>query len=131
MEVEAVVLSDACAGIGIASRQGCVRLKHLEVKWFRVQERVSEKALRLRKHPTETNIVDLATKYLSKHRMEMVLTASNLVLINEGEGMMSTCDRSWVQNIVIDYEVKMFLLLISRVFSAWVTFSHSCFISLS
>ena len=32
MVVEAVVLSDASAGIGIASRQGCGRLKHLEVK---------------------------------------------------------------------------------------------------
>ena len=76
--VEAVVLSDASAGIGIASRQGCGRLKHLEVKWLWVQEKVSEKALRL------------ATKYLSKRRMEMLLTASNLVLIKEGEGMMST-----------------------------------------
>ena len=88
--VEAVVLSDASAGIGIASRQGCGRLKHLEGKWFWVQEKVSEKALRLRKHPTETNIADLATKHLPKHRMEMLLAASNLVLIKEGEGMMST-----------------------------------------
>ena len=88
--VEAVVLSDASAGIGIASRQGCGRLEHLEVKWLWVQEKVPEKALRLRKHPTETNIADLATKFLSKHRMEMLLTASNLVLIKEGEGMMST-----------------------------------------
>ena len=81
--VEAVVLSDASAGIG--TRQGCGRLKHLEVKWLWVQEKVSEKALRLRKHPTETNIADLATKYLSKHRMEMLLTAGNLVLIKEGK----------------------------------------------
>ena len=29
--LEAVVLSDASAGIGMASRQGCGRLKHLEV----------------------------------------------------------------------------------------------------
>ena len=63
---EAVVLSDASAGIGIASRQGCGRLKHLEVKWLWVQEKVSEKALRLRKHPTETNIADLANKVLVK-----------------------------------------------------------------
>ena len=63
--VEAVVLSDASAGIGIASRQGCGRLKHLEVKWLWVQEKVSEKALRLRKYPTETNIADLATKYIA------------------------------------------------------------------
>ena len=53
--VEAVVFSDANAGIGIASRQGCGCLKHLEVKWLWVQEKVSQKALRLRKHPTETN----------------------------------------------------------------------------
>ena len=46
--VEAVVFSDANAGIGIASRQGCGRLKHIEVKWLWVQEKVSEKALRLR-----------------------------------------------------------------------------------
>ena len=31
---EAVVLSDASAGIGIASRQGSGRLKHLDVKWL-------------------------------------------------------------------------------------------------
>ena len=88
--VEAVVLSDANAGIGIASRQGCGRLKHLEVKWLWVQEKVSEKALRLCRHPTETNIADLATKYLSMHRMEMLLAAGNLVMIKEGEGKAST-----------------------------------------
>ena len=60
VSVEAVALSDASAGIGIASRQGCGRLKHLEVKWLWVQEKVSEKALRLKKHPTETNTADLA-----------------------------------------------------------------------
>ena len=88
--VEAVALSDANAGIGIASRQGCGRLNHLEVKWLWVQEKFSEKALRLRKHSTETNIAYLATKYLSRHRMEMLLAAGNLVLIEEGEGMVST-----------------------------------------
>ena len=78
---EAAVLSDANAGIGNASRQGRGRLKHLEVKWLWVQEKVSQKALRSCKHPTETNIADLATKYLSKHRLEMLLAAGNLVLI--------------------------------------------------
>ena len=78
------------AGIGIASRQGRGRLKHLEVKWLWVKEKVSQKALRLCKHPTETNIADLATKYLSKHRMEMLLEAGNLVLIKEGEEKLST-----------------------------------------
>ena len=63
--VEAVVLSDASAGTGVASRQGCGRLKHLEVKWLWVREKVSEKALRLRKHRRETNTADFATKNLT------------------------------------------------------------------
>ena len=90
MTVEAVVLSDANAGIGIASRQGCGRLKHLEVKWLRVQEKVSEEALRLRKHPTETNTADLATKYLARPRMDMLLFAGNLVVCGEGEKTVRT-----------------------------------------
>ena len=76
--VEAVILSDASAGIGIASKQGCGRLKHLEVKCFWVQEKVSEKALCLKKHPSETNIADLATKYLP--------AAGNLVLVSGERG---------------------------------------------
>ena len=75
-------MSDASAGTGIASRQGCGRLKHLEVKWLWVQEKVSEKALRLKKHSTETNIADLATKYRSRPRMEMLLAAGNIVLVS-------------------------------------------------
>ena len=90
MTVQAVVLSDASAGIGIASRQGCGRLKHLEVKWLWVQEKVSEKALRLRKHPTETNTAGLATKYLTRPRMETVLSTGSLVLSGEGEKTVRT-----------------------------------------
>ena len=81
MTVEAVVLSDASDGIGIESMQGCGRLKHLEVKWLWVQEKVSEKALRLKKDSTETNVADLATKYLSRSRMKILSAAWNLVLV--------------------------------------------------
>ena len=49
-------------------------------------EQVSEKALRLKKHPTETNIADRATKYLSRPRMEMLLAAGNLILVSEERG---------------------------------------------
>ena len=53
------------------------RLKH-----FRSEV---EKSLRLRKHPTETNTADLATKYLARPRKEMLLSAGLLVLSGEGE----------------------------------------------
>ena len=101
--VEAGVLSNASAGTGIASRQGCGRLKHLEVKWLWLQEKVTEKALRLRKHPTETNIADLATKYLARPRMEVLLAADNLVLVS-GER-----DREY---ILEDFVQKQFLIIV-------------------
>ena len=110
--VEAVVLSDASAGIGMASRQGCGRLKHLEVQWLWVQEKVSEKALRLRKHPTETNTAGLAAKYLTRPLMEMLLAAGNVL---SGDG---SCGEYFQKNsegtngeyIVIDFEVKLFTI---------------------
>ena len=55
-----------------------------------VKEKVSEKAFRLRKHPTQTNAADLATEYLTRPGMEMLLAASNLVLSGEGEKMLRT-----------------------------------------
>ena len=48
--------------LGSHQGKGCGRLKHLEVKWLWMQEKVSEKSLRLRKYPTETNIADLCNE---------------------------------------------------------------------
>ena len=47
-----------------------------------MQEKVSEKVPRLKKHSTETNIADLATKYLPRSCMEMLLATGNLVLVS-------------------------------------------------
>ena len=115
--VEAVVLSDASAGIGIASRKGCRRLEHLEVKWLWVQEKVSEKVLRLKKHPTETNIADFATKYLSRSRMEMLLAAGNLVLVSgeretSGEYTLMNSGGTSGEYILMHSEVKRFLFIV-------------------
>ena len=105
MTVEACVSSDASAGTGIASRHGCGRLKHLGVKWLWVQEKVSEKALRMKKHPTETNITDFATKYLSYPRVEMLSAAGNLVLVS-GERETSG------EYILMHSEVNRFLFMV-------------------
>ena len=117
MIVEAVVLSDASAGIGIASTQGFGRLKHLEVKWLWVQEKVLEKAIPLRKHPTETNIADLATKYLSRSRMEMLLAAGNLVLVSgeretSGEYILMNSGGTNGEYTLMQSEVNRFLFIV-------------------
>ena len=57
-------------------------MEHLEAKWLWVQEKVSEKAIRLRKRSTETNIADLATKYSARPRMEMLLATGDVVLVS-------------------------------------------------
>ena len=85
VSLQAQVLSDATAGIGIASRQGCGKLKHLEVRWLWVQEKVAERAITLKKQKGETNGADLGTKYLPKPRMDFLLGLLALTLIQEAE----------------------------------------------
>jgi hypothetical protein len=85
VSVEARVLSDATAGIGIASRHGCGRVKHLEVRWLWVQEKVISRQILLKKHGTETNSADLGTKYLAKPRMDFLLGLLAMTLVQEAE----------------------------------------------
>ena len=80
-QVQTTVGSDATAGIGIASRQGCGRLKHLEVRWLWAQEAVARKKLMLKKVPTATNGADLATKYLAAPRMRDLLLLLGFILV--------------------------------------------------
>ena len=46
----------------------------------------SEKAFRLKKHPTETNTADLSTKYLPRPRIEMLFAVGILVLVSGERG---------------------------------------------
>jgi len=83
VELQAYVFSDATAGIGIASRQGSGRVKHLEVRWLWVQDAVAERRLFLKKQKSETNGADLCTKYLPRARIEFLLGLLGLSLVEE------------------------------------------------
>jgi len=73
------VRSDASAGIGIASRSGGGRLRHLEAKDLWVQEKVRQKQLVLRKCDTVDNPSDLMTKYIeSPSRIDHLLELLSL-----------------------------------------------------
>lgn len=69
--IEARVMSDTTAGIGMASRQCAGRFKHLEVL--------------LKKHGTETDTGDLGTKYLAKPRMNLLLGLLSMTLLLEAD----------------------------------------------
>ena len=58
------VWTDSSAAIGICSRQGLGKLRHLETHLLWVQQAVRSKRIDLRKVPGEENPADLYTKYL-------------------------------------------------------------------
>ena len=97
----------------------CGRLKHTEVKWLWVQEKVSEKALWLRKHFTETNIADLATKYLARLRMEVLLAAGNLVLVSGERERNGQCILEDSAHIIV-----MLFLGLGIIFMSVLSYAH-------
>ena len=51
--------SDASAAIGISSKSGVGKTRHIATRWLWVQDAVREKQIILKKIPRETNVADL------------------------------------------------------------------------
>eukprot|EP00959_Pyramimonas_sp_CCMP1952_P447541 9371093-Pyramimonas_sp.AAC.1 len=62
------VCEDITAAIGICSRLGVGRIRHLDVKYLWLQEKVAEKEVPTVKVPTAENVADLMTKALDPAR---------------------------------------------------------------
>ena len=58
--------TDSAAAIGIASRTGLGKLRHLQVHLLWVQQHVRNKVFELLKVPGKENPVDLLTKHLAQ-----------------------------------------------------------------
>ena len=68
------VWTDSSAAIGICSRQGLGKLRHIATHTLWVQEKVRTKAIELRKVHGEVNPADLFTKHLqSRERVESLV----------------------------------------------------------
>ena len=65
LETKVKVWTDSSAAIGICSRQGLGRLRHVEANTLWVQEKVRSRAMELLKVRGEVNPADLFTKHLS------------------------------------------------------------------
>ena len=66
--------TDSSAAIGIASRQGLGKLRHLECTSLWLQQRLRQRDLEIRKIAGESNPADLYTKHLeSKEKIEQLL----------------------------------------------------------
>jgi hypothetical protein len=77
------VRSDSSAAIGITSREGLGKLRHINVQYLWVQERFKEDNFKLSKVPGEDNPADIFTKYLDVTLMQRHLTTLNLGSTND------------------------------------------------
>ena len=59
------IKTDASAAIGIASRRGLGRVRHIEVAQLWIQEKVANGVLKLIKVPGQANLADACTKYVN------------------------------------------------------------------
>ena len=55
--------TDASAAVGILSRQGTGRIKHLQIRQMWLQEKVKDQDLKLIKIPRSINVADLLTHH--------------------------------------------------------------------
>jgi hypothetical protein len=70
IDVPVRLWTDSSAAIGICSRQGLGKLRHLDTKTLWIQQAVRNKTIQLRKVPGVANPADLFTKHsLSKERV--------------------------------------------------------------
>ena len=64
---------DATAGLGIASRKGAGRIRHIATPTLWIQRLVNDGAIALEKVPGTKNHADLGTKHLSGPAIHKVL----------------------------------------------------------
>ena len=77
------VWTDSTAALGIGSRQGLGKLRHLECHSLCVQQRLRRKEFRLLKLDGEVNPADLFTKHLeSKKKLDQVVGLSSCRFLN-------------------------------------------------
>ena len=73
IKVEVEIHSDATAAIGIASRQGLGRIRHIAVTDLWIQQRMKAGDIKAFKVDGMKNVSDLMTKPLDMPRMDMLL----------------------------------------------------------
>ena len=71
--VEGTVFVDSNAAIGVASRKGNGKLRHVKVGTLWIQERVEEGDVRIKKVAGEENPADMMTKNLPERKVEIFM----------------------------------------------------------
>ena len=79
------VATDSSAAKSFASRRGLGRMRHVEVRWLRLQAEVASGRVKVLKLPGEVNPADVGTKYLTARDMQSKLGSVSVdVELKEG-----------------------------------------------
>ena len=84
MEPKPEVLTDSSANLGMHSRIGSGRVRHLDVKWLWTQEAVQSGRFSLKKVSTDRNVSDLTTKHHHEDRLVVLMSLGRLRFADEG-----------------------------------------------
>ena len=71
--------SDSSAAIGISSRSGVGKTRHIATRWLWVQDAVREKEITQKKIPGDTNVADMGTKALEPKKHQELMKQLPLV----------------------------------------------------
>ena len=80
LELNLEVLADSTANIGMHSRIGSGRVRHLDVRWLWMLEAVQSERLSLKKVGIVESVSDLTTKYFGEERLGALNATAGLRL---------------------------------------------------
>ena len=73
MNIQITLLSDSMSACKFTAKRGPGRMRHMDIKRLWLQEEVRAGRIIMDKIPTEANVADLMTKYVTKKRLEILL----------------------------------------------------------
>jgi len=94
MSLSIELCSDASAAIGIASRRGVGKVRHIEVSQLWLQQRVANGDIVLRKVDGVSNIADALTKYVGKDPIQQHMIGVGLELREGRHSIMPEIDKT-------------------------------------
>lgn len=81
---------DATAAMGIASRRGLGKVKHIDTVFLWVQERIDNRKSNILKKHTSEMLADVLTKFLTRVEIEKVLNSMGFVYRGGAHGLKLT-----------------------------------------
>ena len=80
VEVDLRVMTDASAALGISTRRGLGKVRHIEVSKLWIQEKVSDGTMRILSTKTDSNKADVLTKHVDSMRLKYHIESAGAVL---------------------------------------------------